>query len=195
MRTHLPRLALVAALALALTGCASAKGPTWTYAPAADSPAVGAAAPASAAPAAAAPAASMAPMGGQAIEIDAFDLGFKPAAITVAAPGMYDVTFKNTGSTAHDVTFSDGTKIAADGGQTTTGMVTVPAGGLTFLCSIPGHAAAGMTGAVTVSGAAPAASSAPVAAAPAGAPVADPNAPKYTLFDPAAPKVMPGTRP
>src|SRR4029079_16530692 len=45
MRTHLPRLALVAALALALTGCASAKGPTWTYAPAGDSPARGAAAP------------------------------------------------------------------------------------------------------------------------------------------------------
>ena len=51
-----------------------------------------------------------------------------------------------------------------------------------------------MKGAVTVAGAAPAASSAaPVAAAAADAPVADPNAPKYILRDAKAPAVMPGT--
>ena len=121
MRTHLPRLALVGVLAIALSGCASATGPTWTFGPAVS------AAPVAAPVAAPTPAASMAPMATEAIEIEAFDLGFKPAAITVAAPGMYDVTFKNTGSTLHDVTFSDGTKLTAEGGQTATGMVTVPA--------------------------------------------------------------------
>ncbi len=188
MRVILPRLALAAALAVALAGCASATGPSWTYAPT-----LASSAPVTAHTVATTPAASIAPMAAQAIEIEAFELGFKPASITVPASGMYDVTFKNTGAMTHDVTFSDGTKISADGGQTATGMVTVPAEGLTFLCSIPGHADAGMKGAVVVTGAAPAASSAPVVAAPAGAPVADPNAPKYTLFDPAAPKVLSGT--
>ena len=61
-------------------------------------------------------------------------------------------SFDNTGSTAHDVTFADGTKIAADAGATGTGEVDVTAAGLSFLCSIPGHAAAGMQGAITVAG-------------------------------------------
>jgi nitrite reductase (NO-forming) len=50
-----------------------------------------------------------------------------------------------------------------------------------------------MKGEVMVAGAAPAATSGPVAAGISAAPVADPNAPKYTLFDAAAPKLLPGT--
>jgi len=63
------------------------------------------------------------------------------------------------------------------------------------MCSIPGHADAGMKGEVMVAGAAPAAaaSPAPVAAGTSTAPVADPNAPKYTLFDATAPKLLGGT--
>jgi len=85
--------------------------------------------------------------------------------------------------------------LTAEGGKTATGMVTVPADGLTFICSIPGHEAAGMKGEVTVSGAAPAPSSAPSSQAPAAAaaPQADPAAPKYELFDATAPNVMSGT--
>jgi nitrite reductase (NO-forming) len=136
---------------------------------------------------------------GEPIAIEAFDLGFKPASITVAAAGTYPVTFANTGSTTHDVTFADGTKLTAEAGKTVTGSVTVPAGGITFLCAIPGHAAAGMTGSVSVGdgmamgdpAASPAAPSTPAAAA--GAPVADPNAPKYVRRDPVAPRVLPGT--
>jgi nitrite reductase (NO-forming) len=132
---------------------------------------------------------------GGTISIDAFDLGFKPTKPAVAAAGEYAVSFHNSGSTTHDLTFADGTKLTADAGATVTGKVNVPAAGTTFLCSIPGHAAAGMTGAILVgSGAAPAAagaSSAPVTAA--GAPVEDPNAPPYVLRDPAAPPVLAGT--
>ena len=105
------------------------------------------------------------------------------------------------------MTFADGSVISADAGATTTGKVTVPAAGITFSCSIPGHAPAGMTGSITVAGAAaaPAASSAPAASgaptasanpgsgATAAAPVADPNAPAYLLRDPIAPPVMQGT--
>ena len=83
---------------------------------------------------------------GGTIEIHAFDLGFQPSAIVVAAAGTYPVTFINDGATTHDLSFADGVKLSADSKQTVTGSVTVPAGGLTFLCSIPGHAQAGMTG-------------------------------------------------
>jgi nitrite reductase (NO-forming) len=95
------------------------------------------------------------------------------------------------------MTFADGTKLSADAGATVTGTITVPSQGITFLCSIPGHADAGMKGAILVDTAAPAASAAPVAsaqpAAAAAAPVADPNAPPYVLRDPAAPPVLAGT--
>ena len=50
------------------------------------------------------------------LTVTAFDLGFKPAAVTVPAAGRYDVTFDNTGATAHDLTFPDGTQLAADAG-------------------------------------------------------------------------------
>ncbi|HEY8868118.1 MAG TPA: multicopper oxidase domain-containing protein [Candidatus Limnocylindrales bacterium] len=180
----LPRLAIVVAISLALTGCASAGAPTWTFAPAA--------APTAAvqrAMATSQPPASPADK----ISIDAFDLGFTPSMPSVAAAGTYRVEFNNTGSTLHDLTFADGTRIVADGGKTATGTVIVPAAGLAFICSIPGHADAGMKGKVMVAGAAPAASATPAAGGTTSAPVADPNAPKYTLFDATAPKILPGT--
>jgi nitrite reductase (NO-forming) len=138
-------------------------------------------------------AAQASPAQSETIAIEAFDLGFKPSMPTVPAAGTYQVEFKNTGSTLHDVTFADGTKISAEGGTSATGTVTVPAAGLAFMCSIPGHADAGMKGEVMVSGAAPAATAGPVAAGTSTAPVADPNAPKYTLFDATAPKLLEGT--
>jgi plastocyanin len=84
------------------------------------------------------------------IAIRAFDLGFEPAMVHVAAPGTYAVTFVNDGGTLHDLTFADDTKIEAAPHTTSSGRVTVPAGGLTFICSVPGHADAGMRGAVMV---------------------------------------------
>jgi uncharacterized cupredoxin-like copper-binding protein len=84
------------------------------------------------------------------IEIHAFDLGFKPSNPTVAAPGQYSVTFVNDGGVLHDLSFADGTVIRAESGRQATGLVTIPAGGLGFICSVPGHADAGMLGTVTV---------------------------------------------
>jgi len=146
------------------------------------------------------------------ITISAFDLGFDPATIEVPAAGTYGVAFHNTGTIHHDVTFADGTKIAADGGQTATGTVTVPAAGTSFICSVPGHADAGMRGTVSVSGTAavtspapsgsamPMPSSSPGAADSHGGPLppvdgvpADPNAPTYRLSDAVAPAPLPGT--
>ena len=89
--------------------------------------------------------------GGGEFTITAFDLGFEPAMVHVPGPGPYTVTFVNDGGTFHDLTFDDGTVIGADGHQTATGEVTIPAGGMSFICSVPGHADAGMTGTVMVS--------------------------------------------
>jgi plastocyanin len=86
------------------------------------------------------------------IEVHAFDLGFEPAMVHVSAPGLYAVTFVNDGGTLHDLTFADGTKIEAEAHANATGEVLIPAGGLTFLCFVPGHADGGMTGEVMVTG-------------------------------------------
>ena len=84
------------------------------------------------------------------ITITAFDLGFEPAMVHVSAPGAYTVRFVNDVGTLHDVTFADGTTISAEGHQSATGEVIIPAKGTTFICSVPGHADAGMTGEVMV---------------------------------------------
>ncbi|HEY7942230.1 MAG TPA: multicopper oxidase domain-containing protein, partial [Candidatus Limnocylindrales bacterium] len=132
---------------------------------------------------------------GATLEIHAFDLGFRPNALSVAAAGTYAVKFVNDGAVQHNLTFADGTKLSADPGKTVTGSITVPAAGLTFLCDIPGHAQAGMTGAITIAAAAVAASPAAGGGTTAttGLPAPDPNAPAYTLYNPIAPAVLPGT--
>ncbi len=181
-------IALMTVLALALGACASATGPTWTYVPAVlPSAGTGAAEPTPQ------PSSSASSPASGKIEVEAFDLGFTPAAVTVPAAGSYEVTLNNTGAAPHDITFADGTKIDAAPGATEAGTVTIPAGGLTFICSIPGHEQAGMKGAITVEGAAPAPSGdshgGPV---PTGSVAADPNAPAYKHYDPTAPALLPG---
>ncbi len=84
------------------------------------------------------------------ITITAFDLGFEPATVTVPEPGIYAVNFINDGGTFHDVTFADGTVIGAEGHAAATGEVTIGVDGMTFICSVPGHSDAGMTGDVVV---------------------------------------------
>lgn len=127
------------------------------------------------------------------ITISAFDLGFDPKTVDVPTPGVYTVTFHNTGAIAHDLTFADGTKLPAEPGQVATGTVTIPAGGTSFSCTVPGHAAAGMTGTVTVAGAAASpGGDSHGGPAPSTAVAADPSAPPYVLRDPAAPPLMSG---
>ena len=171
-------------LAIVAAGCATGSRPTWTFSPL------------TAAVGSPGPAGSSAP--GQAvgtISIEAFDLGFKPAAIEVDAAGTYTVEFKNTGSTVHDVTFADGTKIQAAAGQTASGEVAVPAAGITFICSIPGHEQAGMKGAVTVKGSTAGGTDSGSGHGGPGAalPAPDENAPAPVVYDPVAPKLLEGT--
>jgi nitrite reductase (NO-forming) len=183
---RLTSLALAAVLAIAASGCAASAKSSWQTGPTLGTEAV----PAIAAASAAAPSAAAQAAGD--IEIHAFDLGFEPASVTVPAAGPATVTFVNDGATTHDITFADGTKLVAEAGQTATGEVDIPDSGLTFLCSIPGHAAAGMTGSVSVEGATATPHDTTGGTADNAAPVADPNAPKYTLVDATAPPVMEG---
>ena len=190
MRRILTRLTAAAAI-LSLAACAAPAAPNWTFPPAASG---GAAGPVSSG----APAASQPVPGAvtDSIKIEAYDLGFEPAHVTVAKAGTYDVTFENTGVAPHDVTFADGTTLAANGGETATGSVTVPEGGLAFICSIPGHEAAGMEGMVMIDGAAAAPTDGVESHGgpmPAANVEADPNAPAYELFDATAPALLPGT--
>jgi nitrite reductase (NO-forming) len=177
--------------ALVLAGCGYKQAPSWTYPPrTADGSAPSA--PAASQPAPAAPA----PAAGGTLEIEAFDLGFKPASLEVPSAGTYEVKLVNTGSAAHDITFPTGEVISAQPGQTGSAEVAIPAGGTTFLCSIPGHAAGGMTGEVTVAGQA-AASPSPApddhgGPAPQTDVEPDPEAPAPVLYDPKAPALLPG---
>ena len=185
--TRLVGFAALVAFTLGATACTSSAsaGPAWTYPPAAASSPV--------AVASVTPSGEPSPHGSAngTIQIEAFDLGFTPAQVTVEKAGTYAVTFTNSGTVLHDVTFADGTKIEAQGGQSAEGAVTIPEGGLTFICSVPGHEASGMKGAVTV-GAGTAGSDDHGGPVPVGDVAADPNAPAYELHDAKAPALMSG---
>lgn len=122
------------------------------------------------------------------LEFHATEFAFAPMELTVE-PGAYTGRLVNDGSIAHDIVFEGGEPIVAAPGETVEFEVTVPEGGLEFLCSIPGHSDAGMTGAIRTPG------SAATAAAGAGATMgdageeiaADPDAPPYELHDPTVP--------
>jgi len=126
------------------------------------------------------------------IEINAFDLGFEPSTVDVPRPGTYTLTFANTGALAHDVTLDDGTPITAPAGETVSAVVTIPEGGIGFICSVPGHADAGMKGVISVAGVGPGSHDDHGGPAPATDVEKDPNAPAYELRDPTAPALLPG---
>ncbi|MCY7418765.1 MAG: hypothetical protein LH650_09765, partial [Chloroflexi bacterium] len=206
------RIVVAAGLMVVLataTGCASGRT-TWTpravaVADASVTPSATDGAPPaaeSAPPAATQPtvAPSEAPPSGEVagtLDIVAIDLAFQPNALSVPAPGTYSVRLTNNGDIFHDIQFGDAVPIGADPGQTGDGSVVIPAGGIAFICTVPGHAAAGMTGTVTVEG--PAASAAASAApddhggpAPETEVLADPNAPPPVTFDATAPAALTG---
>jgi nitrite reductase (NO-forming) len=192
-------LAATALLSLVTAACSSgAAGPAWTWAPESATGAPGS----GDAVASQAPAASASPGTGSAsgevlgaLEITSVDLGFTPATLTVATPGRYEVKLANTGSIIHDITFPDGTKIIAESGQSASAVVEVPANGLSFLCSIPGHSDAGMIGTISVEGDASTGGEGGDHGGPAPATDVekDPDAPAYALHDPKAPARLEGT--
>ena len=188
---HAPRTRVLAVIAIASIVVAACSGysPSWTFQPNATQ---GAGATASPAGSAMATPASGEVLG--TVEIEAVDVDFPQGSISVAQAGRYEVKLTNSGAIVHDVTFDDGTKIVAQGGETKTGVVNIPAGGIAFHCSVPGHAEAGMTGTISVG---TAGASATPGASPGPSQIGDippdPNAPAYTLYEAAAPPALEGT--
>ena len=177
---------LAIVLTVSLAGCGGAAAPEWTYAPA-PSGGVAVGQPTTA------PAASQAPSGDVlgTLEVTGFDLGFKPAELVVDTVGNYEVKLVNTGTIPHDITFPDGTKIAANAGETASAVVAVPAEGLAYICSVPGHADAGMKGTISVKGTA-AGGDSHGGPAPVTDVQPDANAPKHVARNPKAPALLPG---
>lgn len=160
----------------------------------AQSPTAVSASTASAAPTGSAsqPAASSSALGTLAIK--AVDLGFEPKTLNVDKPGRYTISFINAGAIPHDVTFPDGTKISANPNETKSADIDVPASGLSFICSVPGHSDAGMKGAISVAGSTAGGHNADDHGGPPPASDVQPNdkAPPYTLYDAAAPALLSG---
>ncbi|HEU5087891.1 MAG TPA: multicopper oxidase domain-containing protein, partial [Roseiflexaceae bacterium] len=129
------------------------------------------------------------------LEIKGVDIGYEPKNIVVDAPGRYTVKFVNTGAQQHDAIFPGGVRILAAPGETKSADINVPADGVEFLCSFPGHMEGGMKGTISVKGMAEHADAGGDHGGPA--PISDvledPNAPAPVHHDPAAPKLLEGT--
>jgi uncharacterized cupredoxin-like copper-binding protein len=135
MREQLGVFILVAGVALMTAGCAPA---------ATGGPGAGVAVPA---PAAAS--------GAQPVTVAVgTSLQFAPRSLTVRAGQPVELTLRNGGGLPHDFALAEGVshpiKLEAQGGQTARGTFTIDAPGTYgFVCSVPGHAAAGMVGTIT----------------------------------------------
>ena len=146
----------------------------------------------------AAPANAVAPASGPTLgtlDIHSVDLGFQPTNLKVDQPGRYTIKLVNDGALQHDITFPDGTKLQANPKETKIADVEVPASGLSFICSIPGHADAGMKGAITVAGSTASAHNADDHGGPMPTSDVQPDdkAPAPALYDATAPAALAGT--
>lgn len=85
------------------------------------------------------------------VEVTAGDLWFDPTTITVDAGEPVNLRLTNRGQVFHDLTVSDlDVMVDADPGDTTTAGLTIDEpGSYEFLCTVPGHADAGMRGTLT----------------------------------------------
>jgi plastocyanin len=87
------------------------------------------------------------------VTVVATEFAFDPADFSLPADTDTDLTLENAGVVEHDIVvedLDDQMLVFANAGQTVTETVNLPAGSYTFYCSIPGHRAGGMEGALTV---------------------------------------------
>lgn len=86
------------------------------------------------------------------VRVVAGDMYFDPSQLQLTPGEAVNVTLDNRGAAFHDFTVPElGFMLAADGGAQARGALTAAEPGIyDFLCSVPGHAQAGMTGTLTV---------------------------------------------
>ena len=174
------RTAFAALLVAAVAGCG-------TDAPDGAGVVGGAGAAQSASPAAAQSAAPAEVAPGDNVEFVATEFAFAPSTV-MATAGTYSGTLVNDGTIEHDIKFDNGDAIVAAAGETVEFEFEVPAEGIRYICSIPGHADAGMTGEIRTEATPPAeAADDHGGTAEVAAVEADPDAPPYEWRDPRAP--------
>lgn len=77
------------------------------------------------------------------------EYSFSPSSITVSAGDRVKITFRNDGRIGHNFVVRDlgiGTRTIGPGQTDTIEFTTPQSGTYTFICSVPGHAVAGMVG-------------------------------------------------
>lgn len=88
------------------------------------------------------------------VSVNAMEFGFEPSQVEVASETAFNLTLENRGTLVHDLVIRGiGLHLAAEpGGSADAGVSGLQAGEYEFWCSVPGHAEAGMTGLLVVSG-------------------------------------------
>lgn len=88
------------------------------------------------------------------IRISAREFSFDPTSISIRAGQTVNVVFENRGHMFHTLTAGDlGLDLRANDGDSIAGALTPPhSGRFDFICSVPGHAQAGMRGTIVVAG-------------------------------------------
>ncbi len=84
--------------------------------------------------------------------VEMVDIAFVPVELTIPANTDVPFRFINNGAAVHNFTIDNPTVFSGDlaPGATSELVVNLPAGTYEYYCSIPGHAAAGMVGTLTV---------------------------------------------
>ncbi len=90
--------------------------------------------------------------GARGLTVEAGDMYFTPDRIEITAGEQVNLTLDNAGQVFHDLAIEDlDVRLAADPGTTRTGSLQVDQPGeYRFICTVPGHVAAGMHGTLNV---------------------------------------------
>jgi uncharacterized cupredoxin-like copper-binding protein len=84
------------------------------------------------------------------VSVVASEFKFKVTPATVPAPGAVTFTVTNKGKLPHDFKIGGKKTPLVNPGKSAKLTVTLKAGKFPYLCTVPGHAAAGMKGTLTV---------------------------------------------
>lgn len=90
--------------------------------------------------------------GGEELAFVAVDIDYADAPDSAPA-GPLTFVLENQGASVHDVVIEetgDTLVVAAEGGETASGNITLESGSYTYYCSVPGHRGAGMEGTLEV---------------------------------------------
>ncbi|NIA25400.1 MAG: hypothetical protein GWP04_07495 [Gammaproteobacteria bacterium] len=93
-------------------------------------------------------------LGATEVAVVASEFRFDPPAITVRSGEAVNLTLVNEGALLHDLTIPAlGVRVVVGPGRLSTiGLTNLPGGEYEILCSVPGHAEAGMIGTLEVTG-------------------------------------------